>query len=339
MSEISVCSRKGRRDSMEDTHVIETDLMQDGSRISLFAVFDGHRGKYTALYLQNSYASVLRDCIEQQRTLDPNEVHYESALRNSFELCEEGATLEYEARSNDESAEWNVTGSTAAVVLFVDHITIYCANAGDSEVVVGRKNMTHHKKPTTDAETKEYLFSEYVGVCLSTLHKPDTDSELARIKRAGGFVSKQNGGVARVGGHPRYVNLSVSRSFGNSDLVGYKTKEPLISARPDIAKTDIRDGDVLIVACDGLWDVYDYKDAVKDAYEYHHNGVARQSVPMPNAAEYLATRAIDVLKTEDNVTVIVAFLSVNKSKEALICESIEPESESESTADDETNEE
>lgn len=325
MTEISVCSRKGNRDTMEDTHIVDVDLMQDNTMIALHAVFDGHRGKHTSLYLQQSYADVLRSCIVKQRDLDSCENGlYESALRESFAQCEKGCTAELESRLNDQSGERNVTGSTAAVVLVVDNNTVYCANAGDSEVVVGRRIV---KPQQTSVGEVDY---EYIGVCLSTLHKPDTELERSRIDRAGGFVAT-TGFVARVGGHPRHVNLSVSRSFGDSDVVGHETQQPLIISRPDISKTQASDDDVIIVACDGLWDVYEYKCAVREAYE--HRDTSECKTLCRNTAEHLCNRAIDDLGSEDNVTTIVVFMSADKSRKWVIYESIEHESQKEGKAE------
>jgi len=303
---------------MEDTHIIDVDLMQDRTMIALYAVFDGHRGKYTSLYLQKNYADVLRSCIVKQKSLDMSENGlYESALRDSFLQCEEGCMAELQSRLNDESAEWNVSGSTAAVVLVLNNKTVYCANAGDSEVVVGRRTINRCK---TSADKGDY---DYIGICLSTLHKPNTDLERARIDRAGGFVAT-TGLVARVGGHPRHVNLSVSRSFGDSDVVGHKTQQPLIISRPDIAKTQTKDGDVIIVACDGLWDVFDYRQAVREVYE-HRTDMNRCNQLSQNTAEYLCNRAIDDLGSDDNVTAIVVFVSADTSKQWVIYESVEQE--------------
>lgn len=68
--------------------------------------------------------------------------------------------------------------------MLISKTDIYCANAGDSRAVLSKKG-----------KSKD----------LSTDHKPDTPSEVARIKKAHGYVEDR-----RVNG-----NLAVSRALGD----------------------------------------------------------------------------------------------------------------------------
>ena len=78
------------------------------------------------------------------------------------------------------------TGCTATVVI-VTKDSIYCANAGDSRVVLGR---------TSKSNSVEALSED---------HKPDNVDEKKRIEAAGGFVEEN-----RVNG-----SLNLSRSLGD----------------------------------------------------------------------------------------------------------------------------
>ncbi len=115
--------------------------------------------------------------------------------------------------------------------------------------------------------------------------------ELKRIKEAGGFV---NGG--RVKGL-----LSVSRAIGDALLT------PVIAV-PDIIKHEINDTDeLLILACDGLWDVISDQQAVN---------LIRDETDMQAAAERLRNYALDHGST-DNISVLVIDLksfSINRQK-------------------------
>lgn len=78
------------------------------------------------------------------------------------------------------------TGCTATVVL-ISQTHLFCANAGDSRVVLARSSGAQMCFP------------------LSTDHKPDDPIEKARIEAAGGFVEEN-----RVNG-----SLNLSRSLGD----------------------------------------------------------------------------------------------------------------------------
>ena len=99
-------------------------------------------------------------------------------------------------------------------------------------------------------------------------HKPDRSDETARITRAGGWVS--NGSVMHT--------LAVSRALGDRDFKVYANsdsdlpwKESLVTAEPEVRVTRVQEGDELILACDGLWDVL----SAEAAFEYLHGKKVR----------------------------------------------------------------
>jgi serine/threonine protein phosphatase PrpC len=118
---------------------------------------------------------------------------------------------------------------SCALIAHILQNTLRIAWAGDSRAVLARKN--------------EVFFA-------TTDHKPDNAHEKSRIKLAGGFVSNYD--VPRINGI-----LAVSRALGNKEL---KIKNLLI-AEPDIQELNIQQGDVLILACDGIWDVFSNAEA------------------------------------------------------------------------------
>ena len=99
-------------------------------------------------------------------------------------------------------------GATAIVAVLTAH-TLTVANAGDSRAVLCRKEST---------------------VPLSFDHKPMQETELNRIKKAGGFVNN----FGRVNG-----NLNLSRSIGDlkyKQVPGISPAEQMITAEPDIVQ-------------------------------------------------------------------------------------------------------
>nr|VDD27037.1 unnamed protein product [Brassica oleracea] len=119
-------------------------------------------------------------------------------------------------------------GSTASTAILVgDRLLV--ANVGDSRAVICRAGN---------------------AFAVSRDHKPDQSDERERIENAGGFVMWA--GTWRVGGL-----LAVSRSFGDRLLKQY------VIADPEIQEEKIDDSlEFLILASDGLWDVFSNEEAV-----------------------------------------------------------------------------
>lgn len=119
------------------------------------------------------------------------------------------------------------SGSTGVVVL-ITPTHILCANAGDSRALLCRSG---------------------AALPLSFDHKPNNDSEAARIDRAGGFVKS-----GRVDG-----DLAVSRSFGDFSYKTYGECDAVsqrVTADPDIIvhTRDYEKDEFIVLACDGVWD-------------------------------------------------------------------------------------
>ncbi len=161
-----------------------------------------------------------------------------------------------------------MSGCTAVVVLITPTL-IVCANAGDSRAV-----LCHHGEP----------------MALSHDHKPENPDETARIVNSGGYVQHN-----RVNGV-----LAVSRAFGDFEL------KPLVSCMPDIEIQQRNPGvnDFIIIACDGLWDVFTNKDAVDEVRAIIHEGETNIAL--------IAEEMIDLALhkgSNDNISAIIIKLS------------------------------
>ena len=129
------------------------------------------------------------------------------------------------SENNNHSIDAGSTASTA--ILVGDRLLV--ANVGDSRAVICRAG---------------------TAFAVSRDHKPDQSDERERIENAGGFVMWA--GTWRVGGV-----LAVSRSFGDRLLKQY------VIADPEIQEEKIDDSlEFLILASDGLWDVFSNEEAV-----------------------------------------------------------------------------
>lgn len=194
------------------------------SGVSLFSIFDGHGGDSVAEFCReklvenicNKILEVKRFSAESIDDVTKNEIsenksELEKFLRNGNDVdYEKILTSEIliadqkivdDLRSQDRS-----TGSTA-VIAVIDGPKLTVANVGDSRAIMG--------------------FSNGTAVPLSFDHKPDGESEKARIEKAGGFVTFW--GVWRVNGI-----LATSRAIGDFFL-----KPNLVIANPDVLKFDL----------------------------------------------------------------------------------------------------
>lgn len=130
-------------------------------------------------------------------------------------------------RTEKQILEEKITAGTTAIVAFLEEFILRLAWVGDSRAVVIRGN-------TIIVETKD--------------HKPDVLQEKLRIEKVGGKVEKRSiNDVWRIHG------LAVSRALGDSAV---KAAVPGgVIAIPEIERVIVKNNDVIVLACDGLWDV------------------------------------------------------------------------------------
>lgn len=278
-----VGSMQGYRLTQEDAHVIKTgsdniridfyDPFQDKVveyRVSIFGVFDGHGDNNCSNYLAGSlfehrrnsglhakamsehdglpyfihktfknhkYTSVDKP-LENRRQFKSLEGLISQLIKDSFIQCD----FAYHRHFANEAS-----GSTAVVALIINESMLYVANTGDSRCVLSKKNKA--LKP------------------LSFDHKPQHIGELIRINDDGGTVS-----LGRVGGV-----LALSRAFGDfqfksnvkfsssavSSMVNSHKKyippeESQVTVEPEVIphRIDFSQDEFLVLACDGIWDVY-----------------------------------------------------------------------------------
>ncbi|CAM9319592.1 unnamed protein product [Ascophyllum nodosum] len=160
------------------------------------------------------------------------------------------------------------SGATAVTCLLKadadGRVTLYSANIGDSRAVLARGGK---------------------AVRLTYDHKAEDASERERVMAAGGFVLRN-----RVLGI-----LAVSRSFGNQGM------KEFVTSSPHISETSVSSNcPFLILACDGVWDVFTDDDAV--------SFVTRALTVKVEAdvADALLQEALDRGST-DNITVVIIF--------------------------------
>ncbi|CCW59938.1 unnamed protein product [Phytomonas sp. EM1] len=197
---------------------------------------------------------------------------YKQAFENAFHSIDEQICRRFSS-----------SGTTANCVLLMDK-KIICANAGDSRAV---------------------LFRDGKAIPLSTDHKPTLEEEEARIRRAGAQV--ENGRVN--------MTLAISRALGDVDFKTNKAfswKEQAVTALPDVTQYEVQGNDELIIlGCDGIWDVLSSQDCCMQVHELLHKNEVRDSncVDISLVCEQILDNCIAQSNTAregtDNMTIII----------------------------------
>jgi serine/threonine protein phosphatase PrpC len=216
---------------------------------------------------------------------------YCSGPKKNVELIKSALVETYEAidkalRASDQvKYGLDISGCTAVCVI-ITPTHIICASVGDSRAVVSSKG-TSAKLVTTP---------------LSFDHCPQNPIESERIKAAGGTVE-----FDRVNGE-----LAMSRAFGDFQ---YKSNKKLLDGEqmviyiPDVCiyKRAAEDY-MLLLACDGVFDVYSNEDAMETLAVADESEIGRDTVERERAlSESIINKAVREGST-DNVSAIVVSL-------------------------------
>nr|XP_009663424.1 PREDICTED: integrin-linked kinase-associated serine/threonine phosphatase 2C [Struthio camelus australis] len=277
-----VAERKGEREDMQDAHVILNDITEECqplpsqiTRVSYFAVFDGHGGVRASKFAaQNLHQNLIKkfpkgEVVSVEKTV-------KRCLLDTFKHTDE----EFLKQASSQKPAWK-DGSTATCVLAVDN-TLYIANLGDSRAILCRYNEESQK---------------YAALSLSKEHNPTQYEERMRIQKAGGNV--RDGRVLGV--------LEVSRSIGDGQY-----KRCGVISVPDIKRCQLAHNDrFILIACDGLFKVFTPEEAVnfivsclEDKNIQTREGKLEADARYEAACNRLANKAVQ-RGSADNVTVMV----------------------------------
>jgi len=274
----SVATMQGWRRNFEDSHILK-DAVHGVEPAAVFAVLDGHGGRLAAseanALLQDQLVRLAR-----QGTIpedDAREGLKQGFIRADSELR---AILPPEDRSGT---------TVVAAVVTCPSPGQYCvrlAHCGDSRAVV-RKAANGSLHCTED-------------------HKPSREDETCRIRAAGGSVDQGPlGGPMRVDG-----SLAVSRSMGDfhfkpADLEPEFCK---VTTLPEIRTVWCTSGDWILLACDGIFDVFSNEQV--SAFVEERLRRRNQDNPSENAAQAVQDLMQECLRrdSKDNCTVVLVQL-------------------------------
>ena len=294
----------GHRQTMEDScaivqHLNVRALLQSSPTFfpqSFFAVYDGHGGSEASAYLSKTLHVRIADKLKE---LSPSikqqqQSSGEEKGQATERLLKEMLKSVFSATDDEfiRTSEFSQHGSTATTALLVGN-WLFCANTGDSRTMLCRN---------------------FKAMPMTNDHKPSREDEANRIRMAGGFVINN-----RVMGE-----LAVSRAFGDADFKkgiqsiieaegggapvgaeGQDWDQPLIVAEPDVEVTELTENDqFLLLACDGLFDVF----AAEDIVEFVRSQMSEHG-DTQRCCQNLTYEAIRKRNSRDNVSVILIILN------------------------------
>jgi serine/threonine protein phosphatase PrpC len=288
-----VSSMQGYRTTMEDSHVIFTETSNPEYPVEICAIFDGHGGHVVSDILSRDFIQTL---ITNVNYLLYNNSHEQSNMLDALtQTCEK---LDEQCSAN------TLEGSTAIICIYtLNHI--FFVNIGDSRGLLVRKTDPSIDQSTIpDMTCDRFLYNSITYDVYGTIdHKPTNQSEHSRITNAGGIV--YNG---RVDG-----KLALSRAFGD---FSYKSNNNIpidqqkVISVPIITVFDranmVNDEQLVILACDGVWDVFTNVEAVSHVFDMFTAG----EHSINNITEELIDLALDS-ESEDNIS--VGLIALNNS--------------------------
>lgn len=259
-----VSRAQGQREYQEDRHVIAENFCMG---YSMFAVLDGHGGSEVVDFCASNLAHITR-----QALLTQGDMNIQQALVRAFEAVHRALD------SALSPAQTAMCGCTCVMLLLHDN-HLWVANCGDSRAIMGSRE---RGKPV---------------IALSEDHKPNSASELRRIRSAGGDVHMIDG-IARVSG-----GLAVSRSLGD------KRYAPFVIPLPDVTYHPLQaDSAYVLLASDGLWDVMSSEEVHAFVTQQRTNAQATKS-----ASFALLDYAYKHRAANDNMTVVLCTLDRSRS--------------------------
>ncbi|EED93372.1 hypothetical protein THAPSDRAFT_262201, partial [Thalassiosira pseudonana CCMP1335] len=270
-----------RRSTMEDVHVYHPPNSWNHptcTSATFIGVYDGHGGRSIVDYLEDHLAENVGKENETNNNSSEGQL-IQKALERAFLLTDIQSRI----------AGHTTSGATVACCVVIPklagdgskrviEIGIHAANAGDARIVLSSGVARSTPNNNNNSNNK--------AMRLTHDHKSTDPTEISRIESSGGIMIR--GRVLGV--------LAVSRSLGDHGLKEFVIGRPFLSSTVVRSASPFTDGEFLIVACDGLWDVMEDQEAVDMVRKY-----------VEQTAQILIDEAMR-RGSADNITVIVHWL-------------------------------
>uniref|UniRef100_A0A3B0MF39 protein-serine/threonine phosphatase n=1 Tax=Theileria annulata TaxID=5874 RepID=A0A3B0MF39_THEAN len=276
---------KGVRKTMEDECIVCDSLRSKFPEVpeeydfGICGLFDGHGGRKTVVFVKENLLSEIASQLVSHYNMKKDSGS-EEEFEITFKKSVNDACRRLDSRIANEVQ--GCTDGCTALVLFFGKKTVYILNLGDSASYLCKK-----------------VDSILHSIPLNDIHKPWSQREKARIQHYQGTIE---GG--RVNGL-----LEVTRSFGDLQLKKYGVLCVGTFRKVDL---DFSKDELIILACDGFWGLFDPIDACRKTLDMIVKEEMRASItphlPFPQLKKVckdLVDVAINVRRSQDNVTVMV----------------------------------
>lgn len=218
---------QGDRPAMEDAHF----YMQTSNGV-LAGIFDGHGDK----------GMVSKLCKEMFEKEFFSELAKEGNVVKAFQNIIN--------RAHDEVLKKGLRGGSTAVVAFIDRNNrLYVANVGDSEGVLFR-NTKNGMEPLEMSRIYDWSKPKEAARAARALYTDPLEQQ--------SLISTWTSYAGKVVRFPLLIwGINVSRAIGDEDDYKVFLKDPANPAiihKASVSLYQMREGDLLVLGCDGLWD-------------------------------------------------------------------------------------
>lgn len=272
-------SAKGRRYYQEDRGVVD-------DATGFYAVFDGHGGDKASRFCAKHMAEYVG---AEMAKVGGAATASDEAVAGAFVA----AFIALDKKFQDKLVDDGSTACVAQVVRTAAGLRLHVANAGDSRCIV--------------------VCADGTAVAMSVDQKPHDPVERARIEAANHevelideLVDGKRIKLSRVDGI-----LAVARAIGDHSLKDYgvppeKTAVTCVPVVQHLA-VDPAVHRFVVLASDGVWDVFSNNDAAQLVRSRLPDGAAPTAAALEQAAQALVQGAID-RNSADNCTAVVVAL-------------------------------
>jgi len=273
-------AQAGSNEPVEDYHAeLFMPKAPGDSSWSFFAILDGHAGYKTASWLSEhllpSLARALRFNALKSSSTTIDSDSQDTIISQTFlaldnEIVNDALELAFSQSSiaMAHNILARATSGSCALVAFYDSASskLKIANVGDSRAVLGRL--------TTSGDSGEKV---YEVIPLSYDHNGLNPSEVSRLTA----LHPNEPDLFSADGSGRTIGWGCARAFGDGRtkwpldaqerlrkeyLCGRPSKmvktPPYFTAEPEIVSAEVKEGDFLIMASDGLWECLTNEEAV-----------------------------------------------------------------------------
>lgn len=266
----------------------------------LAAVFDGHGA--VGRPISHCIRDVLPALLEREldgsapptSTAGPSTPPTADHARRVAALIGTFAEAEAVLYDEDRRIDHVFSGTTAVMAWMTGQQDLYCAWAGDSRCILGRR------LPPAIPGGKD----RFTAIDCTFDHKPGRLDEKRRIKAAGGRVARwrKNIGPERVW-LPRdwLPGLAMTRSVGDTVLSDYG-----VEPRPDVTYTRLQTNDsFLVLASDGVWEFMPSQEVADFVGRLRREGVAPKEAADALVRESVRRWRRNEVVVDDTTAVIV----------------------------------